>query len=331
MEQFNIPVVLFMFLRSDTVLRIIERIRAVKPLKLYLLSDEGRTEDEKQRVRSTRAIVEEAIDWPCEVIKNYAYENRGVHANIGLGAKWVFEREEEAIFLEDDNLPEVSFFEYCKELLQKYKDDKRILWICGTNYLGQYEPQNGASYMFTQHLLPCGWASWAKKFNQFYDDKLLLVDDDYIIRNIGATYKDKRLYQQQIDSVYREKKRKDAGLRFASWDYHMALSVRAHSMLGISPSKNQIRNIGVDADSIHGGTNFGNIMTQRFCGMDSYPLEMPLKHPKTVLIDEQYEKRISDIILMPLHYRAKVKISKKMKKLLNIPEEQSLVKTIFGK
>ena len=97
------PIALFLFKRKDTVLRIIDQIRKVQPDRIYLLSDQGRSLEEKCRVQETRDAVEAAIDWPCEVIKLYAEANRGVYENIGLGAKRVFESEERAIFLEDDN------------------------------------------------------------------------------------------------------------------------------------------------------------------------------------------------------------------------------------
>ena len=103
MEYFEIPICLFMFQRKDTVLRIIERISHVKPKKIYLMCDQGRNNEEKQRVAECREAAEKAIDWKCEIIKDYASENRGVFDNIGMGAMRVFEHEETAIFLEDDN------------------------------------------------------------------------------------------------------------------------------------------------------------------------------------------------------------------------------------
>lgn len=172
---FDIPIVLFLFKRSDTVLRIIKVLSGIKPQKIYLLSDQGRDEKEKQLVEKTRNVIEKSIDWECELIKNYAVENRGVYRNIGEGARWVFEHEKTAIFLEDDNLPEVSFFPYCKELLERYKNNQKVLWICGTNYLGEYNSEY--SYMFTQHLLPCGWASWSNKFLENYDGEMLTYND----------------------------------------------------------------------------------------------------------------------------------------------------------
>lgn len=329
--MFDIPVVLITFKRTDTVLQIIERVKVVQPQKIYILSDQGRNSEEIEMVEKCRKEIESAINWPCNVIKNYAEKNRGVHANIGLGAKWVFQREKYAIFLEDDNLPEITFFEYCRELLLKYENDSRVLWVCGTNYLGEYEPRNGASYVFTRHLLPCGWASWAEKFNKWYDDELTLINDKYIVKEMQQTYADKRLYKQQLDSIYREQRRMLREGKFASWDYHMAITIRANNLLGIAPCKNQIKNIGVDGLSTHGGNSMTNIMTKRFCGMESFPLQLPMVHPKTVLVDSEFENKISDIILFPFQYRIKEKINRCMKKMMGIDIDESLTGTIRRK
>lgn len=80
-QQFDIPVVLILFRRKDTLRAIMERVRQVQPQRIYLLSDEGRNEHEKAQVKSVRRFVEDQIDWNCEVIKNYAEVNRGVYQN----------------------------------------------------------------------------------------------------------------------------------------------------------------------------------------------------------------------------------------------------------
>ena len=112
--QFDIPVVLFIFKR-DKAVEIVNRIAEVQPRKLYILADQGRNAEERLLAEECRKKVEAAITWDCEVIKNYADENRGVYQNIGQGAIWVLKQEKWAIFLEDDNLPEPSFFPFCKE------------------------------------------------------------------------------------------------------------------------------------------------------------------------------------------------------------------------
>lgn len=232
-----------------------------------------------------------------------------------MGAMRVFQHEETAIFLEDDNLPEVTFFPYCKEMLERYKENDRIVWVCGTNYLADYSNDTNDSYMFTQHLLPCGWASWKKKFEKYYDAYFSNFNNSVIAR-MKPGYRNNPLYKQQIEVIQRERDRMKNGKPFRSWDYQMCFSIRANDLLGISPAKNQIKNIGVDAFSEHGGVTFADKMTKRFCGMDSHPLEFPLKHPSTILIDPVYEAKIGNIILYPLDWRIRKPFGKLKRKIL---------------
>lgn len=322
-KQFDIPVVLFIFKR-DKAVDIVKRIAQVKPRKLYILADQGRNDEEKKLAAECRKKVEEAIDWDCEVIKNYAEENRGVYQNIGQGAIWVLKREKWAIFLEDDNLPEVSFFPFCREMLERYENDTRILWICGTNYLGNYVPNNGDSYVFTRHMLPCGWASWSNKFEKFYDGELTLCNDETVMARIGDVYCNKKVYRQYKGSFMSERNRMIAGKRPISWDYQMDFSIKANNLFGICPCKNQIRNIGVDEFSEHGGNSFNRIMTKRFCGMDSFSIEFPLKHPATVLIDPVFEKEIGKIILYPWKSRMVGRLSHFLRRMFKIPNDKSI-------
>lgn len=323
MNGFDIPVALFIFKRLKAV-DIVKRIGQIKPKKLYILADNGRNDEEKKLAEECRRQVEAAVNWDCEIIKNYAEENRGVYENIGEGAKWVLRQEKWAIFLEDDNLPEVSFFRFCEEMLKRYEYDTRILWICGTNYLGDYKPEDGASYVFTRHMLPCGWASWGNKFEKFYDGNLSLCDNPVVMDRVKDVYCNKTVYEQYKGCWMGEYRRIKSGQKPISWDYQMDLTVKANNLFGICPCKNQIKNIGVDEFSIHGGKSFSMVMTQRFCGMDSYEIDFPLKHPQTLLIDPVFEKRIGDIITYPFRIRFKAKLSRLLKRILRVPQGKSV-------
>lgn len=324
MRQLETPVVLFVFKRVDKTIEVLNRIKEVKPKKLYILSDYGRNEAEVALVEQLRVEIERNVDWECELVKRYAEVNLGVYHNIGLGAKWVLEREQNAIFLEDDNLPELSFFQFCEEMLEYYKDDSRVLWVCGTNYLKKYEPKDGSSYMFTKHMLPCGWASWSHKFCKFYDGNLELFEDSYLKTRVKSEYSSNALLQQDIETWESEKKRLNNGDKPFSWDYQMSFSMKVHGLLAIVPKFNQIKNIGVDLDSIHGGTSFDNEMTRRFCGLDTFEMQFPLKHPKAMLSDLEFESRITKIVLLPWKERIAIKIGRVIKAVFNIPAEVSL-------
>lgn len=323
MKQFEIPVVIFFMHRQDLVLQVLDQIAKVKPKKLYLLGDGGRSKDEWKLVYACRSAVETRIDWDCEVIKDYAEVNRGVYGNIGQGALRVFQKEERAIFLEDDNRPEETFFYFCEEMLERYKDDTRVLWVCGTNYLEKYEPQDGSSYVFTQHLLPCGWASWSHKFTNMYDGDMVHFNEPGIKEKLKYSYEDKDLYWQQeyaisgtLDKLKNNKR--------VSWDHQMCYSLRINSAYGISPKYNQIQNIGADERSTHGGTSMNKVMTKRFCGIRSFPLKFPLVHPNVVMKDSVFETKTKDIILMPLSRRILVSIVRLVKPLFGYGKYDSV-------
>ena len=323
----NIPVVVFLYRRIDTLARVFHVLEQAKPAKIYLLSDAGRNKEEHIEVEAVRSHALHLITWKCEVITRFAQANLGVYENIGLGARWVFEREEKAIFLEDDNLPNLTFFGYCSELLDKYEHDERILWICGTNYTDVFSWCD-SSYFFTQHLLPCGWASWSKKFTNAYDVHLSALNSTSKLRCFSRSYRNRALYRQQRDSVLNERERRLRGCRYQSWDYHMLLTLRANGLWGIAPKTNLITNIGADALSAHGGVSTALEMSRRFCDIPSKEIQLPLRHPKDFGNNERFDSLLGNIILWPFSARVKWFINKTLKRLLGVYVDDSLVKEV---
>lgn len=319
MNGFEIPVCLIMFKRPEKTVQIISQLRYVKPQKVYFISDGGRNPAEWEIVSECRRRSEEAIDWDCEIIRDYADKNLGVYDRIGLGALRVFEKEKWAIFLEDDNFPEVSFFDYCRDMLLKYEHEDKIMWVCGTNYLGRCGFQESADYGFSQQMLPCGWASWASKFTKLYDKEFSL----YSRQSVGVLkrqYIMKRLFFQDVKNWEMEIAHRAEHGRYTSWDYQMGFSLRIHNKFGIIPRINQIKNIGVDEFSTHGGASMNLVMTKRFCEIPTDILQFPLRHPTKICIDQRIERRLEEIILIPLWWNLRSSVSKVIRRILRIPE-----------
>lgn len=325
--MFDIPVVLFFMKRTENTLKVLSGIRKVQPKKLYLVSDGGRTVEEHEKVKKCRETVEAAIDWSCEVVRDYAEENKGILDRIGLGAKRILEKEESAIFLEDDNYPEETFFYFCKEMLEKYHDNEQILWVCGTNYLEEYPSEY--SYVFTKHTLPCGWASWGHKYPKVYDGYLKGFEDKTTRNSYKGFYQNKALEKQKHFFIKTTKKALDKGDNKVSWDHQMTFTLMSNDMMGICPKVNLIKNIGVDAETTHGGSSMNNVMTKRFCGMKSLPLEFPLKHPPKVEIDEKFEKLTGNIIRIPTWYFMGIKGARIIRKLFKSARGKSFSQLIF--
>lgn len=327
--MFDIPVVLFFMKRKQSTLQVLERIAEIKPSRIYLISDAGRNKDEHEKVIKCREAVEESINWTCEIFKDYADTNKGVYDRIGLGAKRVLQKEKWAIFLEDDNLPEISFFYFCKEMLERYELDNRIIWVCGTNYLTKYETFNQYSYVFTKHTLPCGWASWSSKFVKHYDGDLELYNNSFVKNNIKNIYNNKRLEKQKKYFIDITKKGLLTNPQKLSWDHQMTFTILANSFYGVAPTVNLIKNIGVNIESTHGGTSLTNPMTKRFCGMDSLEISFPLKHPPVVLPDIKYEEKIGDIICIPWWYYLGIKVARFIRKIFGISNDVSFSRILF--
>ena len=114
-------VTLIFFNRSDTLEKVFEKIRMARPPKLFLVQDGARENNSKdiEGIRACRKIVEN-IDWECEVFKNYSEVNLGCGVRPQSGITWVLSQVESTIILEDDCVPEMSFFDYCDEMLEKY-------------------------------------------------------------------------------------------------------------------------------------------------------------------------------------------------------------------
>ena len=142
-NQMDTPVLLLTFNRPDTTVQVLEAIRAARPTRLFVASDGPRPNvpTDAERVAATRALVDEMIDWPCHVEYRYSDTNQGCGIGVASAISWFFEHEEAGIILEDDTVPSASFFLFCDELLERYREDERIGMISGTNHTG-YSPLN---------------------------------------------------------------------------------------------------------------------------------------------------------------------------------------------
>ncbi len=309
---FKTPVCLFLFRRIETLPLIFDVLRNVKPAKIYLRSDEGRTTEEKAEVSKVRELALSLIDWDCEVVKDFATTNRGVYENIGLGAIEIFKYEQQCIFLEDDNLPNESFFSYCEQMLDYYKDDQQTVLICGTNYGGDKFKRCKTDCFRVKALLPCGWASWSTKFTKYYPLLLDDVDSPNFEKVFLSKYKKKALGKQQLKSIKFERNKYLKEKKFNSWDFHLIESVMMNDLFVISPKVNLIRNIGVDTLSSHNQVNFKkykkNVMTRRFCEVPTYSFDYILNPSIDMNENNKYQKFCDKMICRPLKQRIKERV-----------------------
>ncbi len=163
------PVLLLGFNRPDTMSVVLDRLREVQPTQLFVAIDgprAGRSEDDN-KVQQCRDLVDE-IDWDCEVRTLFQNENLGCGLGVSTAISWFFDQVQEGIILEDDIVPDPSFFAFCTDLLDRYRNDHRIFAISGCNYVPQaYLAQPDASYRFSRVPHIWGWATWRRSWHQY--------------------------------------------------------------------------------------------------------------------------------------------------------------------
>lgn len=162
----NIPVVLIVYKRTETTRRVFEVIRKVRPSKFYLVADGPKNISQKKICDKVIRIVEKGIDWECKFIKIQSDFNLGLAKRVQTGLDEVFSIEKNAIILEDDTLPDTSFFRFCEELLNKYKDNENVAHISGCNLHPDVSIGN-SSYYFSSIINIWGWATWKRAWEHF--------------------------------------------------------------------------------------------------------------------------------------------------------------------
>jgi len=309
--QLTVPVAFIIFNRTQATKKVFEAIRQAKPPQLFVIADGPRANKpgEAEKCAAARAIIDR-VDWDCEVFKNYSDENLGCGLRPASGLDWVFEQVEEAIILEDDCLPHPSFFKFCETLLNKYRNDDRVMAICGSN-LQFGENQTNYSYYFSHYSICWGWASWRRAW-KFFDFNLKLWpevrDNNLLIDTLQDEYSAKiwHLIAQQTWEKTLHGSVPDC------WDYQWTFNNFIQRGLSIVPHKNLIANIGYTAEATH---TFNP--ESRFNQMVAEEVSFPLRHPSYLIRNVNADLLVQNTLY---DYRPKLtkKIGRKLKKLLKV-------------
>ncbi len=282
----DVPVTVLLWIRPDAQRRQFEIIKQARPSTLLIMSDGGRTEEEKALIEQNRKMYETEVDWDCTIYRYYSDVNLGTYGSIKAMHAFVWSHVDRSIFLEDDILPSVSFFRYCAELLEKYKDDTRIYGICGMNHEGISEPVN-TDYFFSRYGSIWGHAFWKRTYEQYYDDAF--KNDPYTLSLIEeAASKTIPAHKAQIQSVA------ESGMydgHYPGGEFYMNFMIYGQHQMLIIPKRNMITNIGCDPSAAH-ASDINNLPKgiRRVFNMERYELTFPLKHPHYVFPDTRYEK-----------------------------------------
>lgn len=266
--QLNTPIAFIIFNRPDTTARVFAEIAKAKPSKLLIIADGPRKnrDGEAEKCTQARSVIQQ-INWPCELSTNFSDINLGCKERVASGITWVFEQVEEAIILEDDCLPDQSFFRFCEELLVKYRHDSRIGMISGSNFnFGKKYTES--SYYFSRYNHIWGWATWRRAWNN-YDVDMKIWPEFYrnnYLDGIVHSAAERRFWVECFDSVARGE--------IDTWDYQWVFSSFCTNSLAIVPEINLISNIGFGQDATH------TINGSPLAAIDTESMQYPLIHPR---------------------------------------------------
>ncbi len=280
----NTAVLFLVFNRPTVTARVFQAIRNARPPRLYIAADGPRfgREGEAERCAAVRRIATD-IDWPCEVKTLFRSQNLGCKRAVSEGISWFFEHEEQGIILEDDCLPNTSFFFFCEDLLNRYKSEERVWVITGDNFQRGIK-RGDASYYFSRYNHVWGWASWQRAWRmadmdiKFWPEwKRSRVWKDFWSNRIARRYWEKifdRMYRQEIDT----------------WDYPWTASVWFHGGLTATPSVNLVTNIGFGEDSTHTSSSNSPLANLPAAEFDV------LQHPNCIELNEDADDHVFEYV-----------------------------------
>lgn len=274
-KQYSVPVAVIVFNRPGLAERMLGRLKKIKPEKLFVISDGAREQaaGEREKVQKVRALFEK-VSWPCEIFRNYAEKNMGCDYRVPSGLDWVFCQVDEAVILEDDCIPDEQFFRYAQEMLDRYREDSRVMMISGSNPVQKYPID--CCCCFTARVYTWGWATWKRAWNHYCDDG---SEWERIQRDgtLAGVYPPRARYyvKKELNYYFRRGK--------CPWDYLWWISCMGTGGLCAVPKVNLITNEGFGADATH-TQNPGDYRGETF------PMDFPLVFPEHVVRDTEFDK-----------------------------------------
>ncbi|RPJ79079.1 MAG: glycosyltransferase family 2 protein [Alphaproteobacteria bacterium] len=284
------PVLFIIFNRPDTTQRVFNEIRKAKPAKLFIAADGTRNDKdgEAEKCQAARDVIKQ-LDWDCEVKTLFRDKNLGCKVAVSSAIDWFFENVEEGIILEDDCLPHLTFFPFCQELLEKYRDDERIFVISADNFLFGRQRTN-YSYHFSYYNHCWGWATWKRAW-LYYDREMRFwpeIKNENWLKDILVHSTVIRYWSDIFQTVYEGK--------IDTWDYQWLFSCWVQNGLTIIPSVNLVSNIGFRADATHTKS------LSRNANLNTASMDFPLKHPPFII----RETKADDFVQKTLFHKSSI-------------------------
>ena len=274
MFELNTPVLFIIFNRPDFTQLTFDEIRKARPPKLFVVADGPRSPEESYLCDQCREIAQN-VDWPCTVLTNFSDVNMGCKDRVASGITWALSQTEDVIILEDDCLPDPSFFRFCQELLEKYRFDGRIAMVSGTNY---GDKVNNHSYFLTKIGFFCGWATWKRAWDLYDHNMSDFRDEDCERRLYEDGVLNRKAWTWIFNRTFNEK--------INSWGYRWNFSIWKNQKYSLVSNANLIKNIGYDDRASHTRSKSCHLANR-----ETESVTFPLSHPP-MITDSEVDKKL---------------------------------------
>lgn len=272
----NTPVLFLIYNRPEYTQKVFKSIREAEPNKLFIHVD-GPKKDEQEDIElceRTREIVNN-VDWDCEVKTLFRDRNLGCKLGMSGGITWFFENVAEGIILEDDCLPNKSFFAYCEKLLYKYRNNENVLMISGSNPATFVDIDSDYFFSYFYHIW--GWATWRrswKKFDINISDWPKFRDSDFLKQKFPNNVDNRAFIKQMFDQIY--------GKKASVWGVQWTYICLVNGGYAILPKHNLISNIGITGT--HEMNNNQLMLKTKEINFKKF------KHPDKIEVDHDVDK-----------------------------------------
>lgn len=236
------------FNRPELLTQVIDRVRLAAPPRIYLAVDgprEGRSSD-VSLVERTRQLAS-TLDWGCSVETLFQEVNLGCGNGVSSAISWFFSHEERGIILEDDILPDPTFFPYCEELLDRYENDPRVFAVSGCNYvpLGHVSRPSDA-YRFSRVPHIWGWATWRRTWSNYrldISDWRIQLPPSRLFEASGRSALGAAYWWSTFELLGRK--------QVDTWDGQLVFQAMSEGGLSATPNVNLVENIGFGESATH--------------------------------------------------------------------------------
>ena len=268
-DTFETPVLFVIFNRPELTQQVFEAIRSIRPRTLFIAADGPRSSNSQDvhRCAAARQVVSK-VDWPCDVQTRFLEENLGCRQAVSSAIDWFFSRNEEGIILEDDCLPCEDFFRYCEIMLNRYRNEKQIMHIGGTNFQDGIRRGREDIY-FSRFSHVWGWATWRRAWLAYDVNMASYPSDpiDQMLSKISSNRYFANYWKSIFEMTYKN--------LIDTWDYQWLYAIWRSDGLCIIPQENLISNIGFGPETTHthGPSPYAQMETRPFRPMH-FPIQM---------------------------------------------------------